>query len=246
MPLCGCNERITHMFIPILSVATAVFATLTIVLRRQGKSFQGMLCKFISSFGFMSIAFIGFCYRIEAADKLNRPFYFCLIAFGLLFGLGGDVLLGIKEIAPKYKNKLIALGTVSFLIGHFFYLAAFYNAEPTFSFIPYLAALILTVTIAMIMKTVKMKLEGKMYFLCVFYFYVIALGACVSAHMLYMTREITFVLTTIASALFVISDSVLAFIYFTPVKRKNPLVTLELATYYAGQVLMAVTVFLVK
>ena len=53
------------MFIPILSVITAVFATLTILLRRKGKSFEGMLCKFISSFGFMSMAFIGFCYRID-------------------------------------------------------------------------------------------------------------------------------------------------------------------------------------
>ena len=52
------------MFIPILSVVTAIFATLTILLRRKGKSFEGMLCKFISSFGFMSMAFIGFCCRI--------------------------------------------------------------------------------------------------------------------------------------------------------------------------------------
>ena len=64
------------MFIPILSVVTAIFATLTILLRRKGKSFEGMLCKFISSFGFMSMAFIGFCYRIEEADKLVHPFYF--------------------------------------------------------------------------------------------------------------------------------------------------------------------------
>ena len=88
------------MFIPILSVVTAIFATLTILLRRKGKSFEGMLCKFISSFGFMSMAFIGFCYRIEEADKLVHPFYFCLVAFGLLFlillvrpqGLFGKVL----------------------------------------------------------------------------------------------------------------------------------------------------------
>ena len=145
------------MFIPILSVVTAIFATLTILLRRKGKSFEGMLCKFISSFGFMSMAFIGFCYRIEEADKLVHPFYFCLVAFGLLFGLGGDVLLGIKEIAPKYKNKLIALGTLAFLIGHFFYLASFYKAEPTFSIIPYIAAFVITAIIAIIMKAVKMK-----------------------------------------------------------------------------------------
>lgn len=234
------------MFIPILSVVTAIFATLTILLRRKGKSFEGMLCKFISSFGFMSMAFIGFCYRIEEADKLVHPFYFCLVAFGLLFGLGGDVLLGIKEIAPKYKNKLIALGTFAFLIGHFFYLASFYKAEPTFSIIPYIAAFVITAIIAIIIKAVKMKLDGKMYILCVFYFFVIALCACVSGYMLYLTHSLTFIITTIASVVFVISDSVLAFVYFTPVKRKNPLVTIELATYYTGQILMAATVYLIK
>ena len=234
------------MFIPILSVVTAVFAALTIFLRSKGKSFQGMLCKFISSFGFMSIAFIGFCYRIEEVDKLTRPFYFCLVAFGLLFGLGGDVLLGIKEIAPKYKNKLIALGTIAFLIGHFFYLASFYKAQTTFSFIPYIVALVITVIIAVAMKAVKMKLDNKMYALCIFYFFVIALCACVSGYMLYLTRSTTFLITTIASLLFVISDSVLSFVYFTPVKKKNPLVTIELATYYAGQILMATTVYVIK
>ena len=160
--------------------------------------------------------------------------------------LGGDVLLGIKEIAPKYKNKLIALGTFAFLIGHFFYLASFYKAEPTFSIIPYIAAFVITAIIAIIIKAVKMKLDSKMYILCVFYFFVIALCACVSGYMLYLTRSLTFIITTIASVVFVISDSVLAFVYFTPVKRKNPLVTIELATYYTGQILMAATVYLIK
>ena len=222
------------MFIPILSVVTAIFATLTILLRRKGKSFEGMLCKFISSFGFMSMAFIGFCG--VGTHSISR----------MLFGLGGDVLLGIKEIAPKYKNKLIALGTFAFLIGHFFYLASFYKAEPTFSIIPYIAAFVITAIIAIIMKAVKMKLDSKMYILCVFYFFVIALCACVSGYMLYLTRSLTFIITTIASVVFVISDSVLAFVYFTPVKRKNPLVTIELATYYTGQILMAATVYLIK
>ena len=234
------------MFIPILSVVTAVFATLTIFLRRKGKSFEGMLCKFISSFGFMSMAFIGFCYRIEEADKLVHPFYFCLVAFGLLFGLGGDVLLGIKEIAPKYKNKLIALGTLAFLIGHFFYLASFYKAEPTFSIIAYFEDCVIKEIFDFGMKDRNIKIVIKMYILCVFYFFVIALCACVSGYMLYLTRSLTFLIATVASVIFVISDSVLAFVYFTPVKRKNPLVTIELATYYTGQILMAATVYLIK
>ena len=77
-----------------------------------------------------------------------------------------------------------------------------------------------------------MKLDSKMYILCVFYFFVIALCACVSGYMLYLTRSLTFIITTIASVVFVI--------------RKNPLVTIELATYYTGQILMAATVYLIK
>lgn len=96
------------------------------------------------------------------------------------------------------------------------------------------------------MKAVKMKLDSKMFALSVFYFFVIALCACVSGYMLYLTRSLTFLITTVASVIFVISDSVLAFVYFTPVKRKNPLVTIELATYYTGQILMAATVYLMK
>lgn len=71
------------------------------------------------------------------------------------------------------------------------------------------------------MKAVKMKLDSKMYILCVFYFFVIALCACVSGYMLYLTHSLTFIITTIASVVFVISDSVLAFVYFTPVKRRT-------------------------
>ena len=164
------------MFIPILSAVTAIFAALTIVLRRKGKSFDGMLCKFISSFGFMSIAFIGFCYHLQ------HPFYFCLVVFGLLFGLGGDVLLGIKEIAPKYKNKLISLGTLSFLISHVFYLSAFFREEPGFSFIPLLVTAVVTAVIAVLIKVFKMKVDNKMYVLMIIYSFLIAYSAAIAGY----------------------------------------------------------------
>lgn len=225
------------MFIPILSAVTAIFAALTIVLRRKGKSFDGMLCKFISSFGFMSIAFIGFCYNLQ------HPFYFCLVVFGLLFGLGGDVLLGIKEIAPKYKNKLISLGTLSFLISHVFYLSAFFREEPGFSFIPLLVTAVVTAVIAVLIKVFKMKVDNKMYVLMIIYSFLIAYSAAIAGYIYFVTKRETFLIAFIASLLFVFSDSVLSFVYFTPTKSKNRLVTLELTTYYIGQILMAVTVY---
>ncbi|MBQ2775568.1 MAG: hypothetical protein IJF40_06765 [Clostridia bacterium] len=227
------------MFIPILSAVTAFFAILTIVFRRRGKSFDGMLCKFISSFGFMSIAFIGFCYHMQ------HPFYFCLVAFGLLFGLGGDVLLGIKEIAPKYKNKLIALGTMSFMIGHIFFIAAFYREYPKFSIFPILTAVVLTAIGAITIKVFKLKVDTKMCIMLIIYLLIITFGASVSGYIYFMTKSRTFLIAFIASVLFVISDVILSFVYFTPIKSKNRLVTLELTTYYAGQLMMAATVYLI-
>lgn len=225
------------MFITILSAITALFCALTIYLRRKGKSFEGMVCKFFSSFGFMAIAFIGF------GISRQNPKYFALVVFGLLFGLGGDVFLGIKEIAPKYKNKLIAIGTLSFLICHIFYLSSFAVALPKFSIIPALVALALTAAGAIGMKIVKMQLKTPMYIGIVVYLFVLTLCATVCAHVYITTRNSSFLIALIASLLLLVSDIILSFVYFTPIKKKNKLVTAELATYYLGQILMAVTVY---
>ena len=145
------------VFILILAIVTSLLCMFTIKLRRSGKSFEGMVCKFFSSFGFMAIAFIGF------SHNMRNPLYFTLVVFGLLFGLGGDVFLGIKEIAPKYKNSLIAIGTFSFLICHIFYLSSFLAALPSYSIIPVFVALGFTILGAVLIKVIKMQLKTPMY-----------------------------------------------------------------------------------
>ena len=225
------------VFIPVLSAITALFCGLTIYLRRSGKSFEGMVCKFFSSFGFMSIAFIGFSHNMQ------NPLYFTFVVFGLLFGLGGDVFLGIKEIAPKYKIKLIGIGTLSFLICHIFYLLSFLEALPSYSLIPVLVALLFTTICAILMKVVKMQLKTPMYIGSVIYLFILTLCVTVCGHVYVTSESFSFLIALLASLLLLISDMILSFVYFTPVKRKNRLVTAELATYYAGQILMAVTVY---
>jgi ABC-type uncharacterized transport system permease subunit len=51
--------------------------------RRKGKSFEGMLCKFMASFGFISVAVVGYC------SSPHDEWYFFLVLFALMFGFFG-------------------------------------------------------------------------------------------------------------------------------------------------------------
>ena len=59
----------------ILAALTAVFAVCCISLRRKGKSFEGMLFKFLASFAFVSVAIVGYSFAP------NETYYFCLVSF---------------------------------------------------------------------------------------------------------------------------------------------------------------------
>lgn len=139
----------------ILAALTIAFAVSCVMLRRKNRSFEGMLCKFMASFGFISIAIIGYCTRP------HNTYYFCIVCFALMFGFCGDVLLGIKEIAPQFKSRLVVLGMVYFLVGHIFYLCAFIHTAG-FNIIPLLLGVAGAVFAFVMIKVIKMKADGKM------------------------------------------------------------------------------------
>ncbi len=43
----------------VLAIMTVAFAFGCIMLRRKNRAFEGMLCKFMASFGFISVAVVG-------------------------------------------------------------------------------------------------------------------------------------------------------------------------------------------
>lgn len=184
----------------------------------------------------MSISIVGYGYN-NAIDH----YYFCLVVFGLMFGLGGDVLLGIKEIAPKFKMRLIAMGTLSFLVGHIFFLSAFLRIG-SFSIIPLIFAVCVAAVTVVLMRILKFKLNTPMSALMSVYYGFLWYKAAVALQLYIQTGSLASLLGIIASALFVISDTCLAFLYFTPTKKKNRLVAVELSTYYIAQTLFALTI----
>ena len=221
----------------VLAAVTVAFAAACVLFRRQNRSFEGMVCKFMASFGFIAVAIVGYM----ASPK--NTLYFCLVCFALMFGFCGDVLLGIKEIAPKFRSRLIPIGTLYFLIGHVFYIVAFLHEYP---FHPVTVALGVAggLIAFIVIKLAKMKVEGKLLpLLCVYYSLLIFKGA-VTGFAAVQQRTPAAIAAFIGSLLFILSDTCLGIVYFTPVKRKNVFVTVELSTYYPAQILLAMSVAL--
>lgn len=222
----------------VLAALTVAFAVCCIVLRRQGKSFEGMLFKFLASFAFVSVATVGYSF------SPNETLYFCLVSFALLFGFFGDVLLGIKEIAPKFKSKLIVLGLLFFSLGHICCLCAFVTQAGIrpFTLLAGLAGVIIGFVLTGVLK---MKVDLKLRIVMSFYYGLLFLKVAMAAAMVIIKGMSPAYITALVSGIcFLISDTCLAILYFMAVKRKNVLVTLELATYYPAQVLLAMSVAL--
>lgn len=229
--------RIMSPLCYILALLTVVFAVGCVALRRKGKAFEGMMCKFMASFGFISVAIVGYCMNPR------NTYYFCLVCFALFFGFFGDVLLGIKEVAPTFRGKLIPLGTLYFLIGHVFFISAFISISG-FNLVALLVGIAGFLFALIMIKVLKMKADNKLWIIMSIYYGALAYKISASAVLLLADPCPAWWLAFIGSCLFFISDTCLAFLYFTPVKRKNMLVTLELSTYYPAQILLAMSVAL--
>lgn len=221
----------------VLSVLTVAFAVGCVTLRRKGKAFEGMMCKFMASFGFISVAVVGYCMNP------HNTYYFCLVCFALMFGFFGDVLLGIKEVAPTFRGKLIPLGTLYFLVGHIFALSAFISIGG-FRIVPMVIGAVGIPVAALMMKVFRMKVDKKLAPVMAVYYGTLIYKVASSAVLAFCENKPALWLAFIGSVLFLVSDTCLGFLYFTPVKRKNILVTVELSTYYPAQILLATSVAL--
>lgn len=224
-------------WIYVLTVATGIFAAMCVIFRSKNLSFEGMICKFVASLGFMGVAIVG-----NYINPVNIK-YFSYILAALLLGFCGDVFLGIKEIAPIFRQKLIPIGLVFFLVSHIFSVAAFSTFD---GFKPVtLVGGVLGIILALILiKAIKIKVPIPLVIgLCLYYGMLIwkIFFAFILISNSFTTANL---LLLIGSFLFFFSDTVLGVVYFTRVKRKNALVSVELSTYYAAQILFALSIVL--
>ena len=225
------------MAVTVLLIGVTIFFAIScVVLRSQNKSFEGMICKFMASFSFLSVAIYG-----NLVNNGSHLDYFSLICIALLFGLFGDVFLGIKEVAPSFRKKLIPTGTVYFMISHIVTIVALsglygmaYISIPFFG-----VGVILAIAV---IKLAKMKISKSLVPALCIYYGLLVWKIAFSIWLVHQEVNTGNILILISSVLFIASDSFLGILYFTPIKRKNLFVTAELSTYYPAQILLALSV----
>lgn len=167
----------------------------------------------------MLILLVGYSYLT------NPNTYSLTILIGLIFCLGGDILL----LFPDYFKA----GLFSFLIGHFWYIGAFTSGPLIFSW-PMTVFIVLAAgyIISQLWKpSGKLRLPVTIY-ICIF----ATMGLTAWSHFNAVLSSLA-QFAALGATLFMISDSVLAWNRFkTPFKSAEGIILL---TYYTGQYLIA-------
>lgn len=224
--------------IPILLLAAVIAAVIFIVVSYKGTPAASVAAKTTASLLFAMLGLLCFF-----QSKSN---YALLVMAALVFGLFGDVFLELQPIFPRKKKLFFLLGLSAFFIGHVFYVVAFLKIAPFRIF--HAAVFAAIFALALLMKTLFKVNPGKMLPPVLAYVAVISLmvaaafGAAFSGA-LSPQNPARFMLP-LSALLFLVSDAVLAYIYYGKSKAK-PLVAVNLSTYYAAQILLALTMLFV-
>jgi uncharacterized membrane protein YhhN len=151
--------------------------------------------------------------------------YRLLVAVGILFSLGGDILLSLPRDA-------FVFGLVSFLIAHLFFIAA-YLSRGGFGFTPWIFvayAIVFGALLALLWPHVgALRLPVAVYAL------VLAVMGWQAAEQWWLLRDGSAFLAMVGAALFMVSDAVLAFNKF---RAPTPYRDLTVMTTYYGALLL--------
>ncbi len=235
-----------------LLVLAIVAAGIFIWTENVNKPLNAYFFKAIASFSFM-VLFAGVLY--EKTIRTDSV-YFLGIAFieyqtiailfflALLSGLIGDLVLELRSLRPVVENERIILsGIIAFSSGHIIYYIALLSRNH-FSIYPFLFAIALTLFVFFTSKAMKLE-WGKLMYPCVGYSFLIFLmigQALVNALDFSFDTFSAFVL--VGAILFAISDLILSLIYFKKPFKKI-LVSLNLASYYAAQIFLGLSLLFV-
>ena len=231
----------------IFTAVSAILVALFLVVRVTKGGPLGVVTKALASFSFLALALIG-------ASENGFTTFALFIILGLICGLIGDIVLDNKVVYKEHENTYLNAGILSFGIGHIFYFVAativaviINEATGTsFSTISMLISLgvsvVLSSIIMMLAKPLKLDF-GKFFYQSLAYSLALTFMASYS---IFLAVKITCLWTfAVGMALFFISDLILSTQYFGGKQDNKLLIVLNHATYYAAQILIAITLFLI-
>ena len=161
-----------------------------------------------------------------------------LIVLGLITGCVADVLLNLRMVFKEKGQPIFLVGILVFLTGHIFYLAAVFPLSSN-KIVCIIAAVILT---ALLMTWIFRRITAKPAFKIfgIVYIGAIMLLNCVAiGNLISKPSEFTCVFA-FGALLFLVSDIVLILNTFGKEFKRSLRVT-NIALYYAGQILIALS-----
>lgn len=219
----------------------AIFsACIYIYIETQNKPLPSIAFKGLASFGFITLFAISV---LSSKAYVMYPTFVFLFMLGLIAGLMGDIYLALRPLRPSEENhKIILFGTICFATGHLFYYSGLLIIGQ-FSLWAIGISLVITVGTFLLSKVLKLnwgpsKIPSIIYSFLVF---LVAAQAIMNGVNFGFSG---FNVAVISGAiLFGISDLVLAQIYFGG-KTTSPFIVLNLSAYYAAQILLAFSLYL--
>ena len=213
----------------IVGVLAVLLAALYIRVNQYGAPPVKLLLKTLASLAFVCLGLLG-------AARAGGA-YAWLTWIGLILGAAGDVLLQFMDCRPKEREPFFRAGLGAFLIGHVFYIVAFALLGRVTGWAVLLAA-VLFAALFLLQFPARMDLKGQKVPV---YAYAAVISVMTAFAVLSFGAGARGALVGLGGILFLVSDAILALIFFSPIREKT-LPTWNLITYYAAQILLALSI----
>lgn len=213
----------------IVGVLAVLLAALYIRVNQYGAPPVKLLLKTLASLAFVCLGLLG-------AARAGGA-YAWLTWIGLILGAVGDVLLQFMDCRPKEREPFFRAGLGAFLIGHVFYIVAFALLGRVTGWAVLLAA-VLFAALFLLQFPARMDLKGQKVPV---YAYAAVISVMTAFAVLSFGAGARGALVGLGGILFLVSDAILALIFFSPIREKS-LPTWNLITYYAAQILLALSI----
>lgn len=213
----------------IVGVLAVLLAALYIRVNQYGAPPVKLLLKTLASLAFVCLGLLG-------AARAGGA-YAWLTWIGLILGAAGDVLLQFMDCRPKDRESFFRAGLGAFLIGHVFYIVAFALLGRVTGWAVLLAA-VLFAALFLLQFPARMDLKGQKVPV---YAYAAVISVMTAFAVLSFGAGARGALVGLGGILFLVSDAILALIFFSPIREKS-LPTWNLITYYAAQILLALSI----
>lgn len=227
----------------LILIITAVLLAWMLQLKSKKDSIHTVFIKTGVSVCFMLAAVV--CTSLSAAKgNAAEPFHYYVIP-GLLFGLLGDIWLGLKSYLSDKKDSFTYAGFISFLIGHLFYIAGmiicFGNSRALYIVIPIAAGVIIGLVMGFGEKLMKVRFGSYRPIVIIYGGALTSMTLLAgSLALMHGWSVVTLDMMFAGGILFLTSDLILCQMYFGKAREESVgFTTANLITYYAAMFVIA-------